>query len=70
MSATLEPLCPRCQRGCGQMYRVIPEEATNSRVLLRCDGCHHRWSIIVPTASLPPGSTERLSLRSTWPVTP
>jgi len=69
MNAEITHICPRCRRGWGQMYRVIPDETNSSRVLLRCDGCHHRWSIIVPTESLPPGSDARLSQRSVWPTT-
>ena len=44
--------CPRCTEGSGRPYRTAPHESPRTaRVLLQCDRCRHRWSILVPSRS-------------------
>lgn len=61
-------LCPRCKKGVGQTYRVIPDNPSSLRILMRCDQCRHRWSAIVPKDSLPPDMALRVLQRSAWPL--
>lgn len=67
MLAEVLHICPRCHRGGGQPYRAVPEAAKTLRVLLRCDGCRHRWSAIVPEESLSPEARARISGHVVWP---
>jgi predicted CxxxxCH...CXXCH cytochrome family protein len=61
-------VCPRCHSGSGQPFRTVPDEATGSvRVLMRCDACHHRWSVMVPRDTLSPGFHARLLGQALWP---
>jgi hypothetical protein len=68
MFSEVASACPRCQSGTGQPFRALADEATATvRVLLRCDGCHHRWSTMVPSENLSPAFHARLRGQSTWP---
>jgi hypothetical protein len=69
MNAEILHLCPRCRRAGGQAYRAVPDDEVTVRVLLRCDGCHHRWSVLVPQESLSPEAEARINRQSTWPTT-
>jgi hypothetical protein len=40
--------CPQCKTGSGKPDRAAPHEQQQTvRLLLRCDHCKHRWSILV-----------------------
>jgi hypothetical protein len=56
--------CPRCNRTGGRPFRTVAQDPKTFRVLLRCDFCRHRWSIIVSEEHLSPearaNSVERL----------
>jgi len=60
--------CPRCQRKTGAPYRVVPVDPVSLRVLVRCDACRHRWSVIVPKDSMPDVALARLAGRTAWPA--
>jgi hypothetical protein len=64
--ATLH-LCPRCLRKTGSPYRVVPDDPGNLRLLVRCDACRHRWSLIVPKDSVADAAVKRLTRQSEWP---
>ena len=61
-------LCPRCLRKTGSPYRVAPDAPGNLRLLVRCDACRHRWSLIVPKESVPDAALARLTRQSAWPT--
>jgi hypothetical protein len=45
--------CPQCKSGSGQPDRAAPHEQHQTvRLLLRCDQCKHRWSILVPSPAV------------------
>jgi hypothetical protein len=60
--------CPRCQRKAGAPYRVVPVDTVTLRLLVRCDACRHRWSVIVPKNSVPDVTLARLAGRTVWPA--
>lgn len=68
MLAEVVHICPQCRRGGGQPYRTVPQEPAALRVLLRCDACRHRWSLIVPEDSLAPEARARMAGQMLWPV--
>jgi len=59
--------CPRCRRDAGQAYRAVSQDPTSLRVLIRCDACRHRWSMIVPQDSMAPDARARLMGHAIWP---
>ena len=61
-------LCPRCLRQTGAPYRVVPDDPGNLRLLLRCDACRHRWSLIVPKDSVPNAALARWARQTVWPT--
>ena len=60
--------CPRCQRKTGAPYRVVPVDLVSLRLLVRCDACRHRWSVIVSKDSMPDVTLARLAGRTVWPT--
>jgi hypothetical protein len=56
--------CPLCGRTGGEPFRAVPLDDKNVRLLIRCDGCRHRWSAIVVTESLSPEARSRLTRHS------
>jgi hypothetical protein len=52
MPADLLHICPLCRRGGGAPYRTVEESNQQLRVLLRCDGCRHRWSTLLAKDTL------------------
>jgi hypothetical protein len=66
-AVTTEPMfaepvhtCPLCGRS-GEPFQAVPLDDKNLRVLVRCEGCRHRWSAIVASESLSPETWTRLS---------
>lgn len=58
--------CPLCRRAGGEPFRAVPLDDKNMRLLVRCDGCRHRWSAIVVIESLSPETRARLTRQTRW----
>jgi len=64
MLVDLVHTCPLCGRT-GEPFRAVPLDDKNLRLLVRCDGCRHRWSVIVLSESLTPEAWTRLTRLAT-----
>ncbi len=58
--------CPLCKRTGGEPFRAVPVDDKNVRLLVRCDGCRHRWSAIVVIESLSAETRARLTRQAMW----
>ena len=65
---SVQHVCPRCLRKTGTPYRVVPVDPGNLRLLVRCDACRHRWSLIVSKDSVPDAALARLARQTVWPT--
>jgi hypothetical protein len=52
MLADVIDTCPLCRRPGSAPYRTVRESDSQLRVLLRCDGCRHRWATLIAEESL------------------
>jgi hypothetical protein len=43
-------VCPLCHQPASQQRLFSTHERETVRVIVRCDSCRHRWSVLVPTA--------------------
>jgi hypothetical protein len=42
--------CPRCQQPTGRQDRFALHERDKVKVIVKCDDCRHRWSVILAAA--------------------
>jgi hypothetical protein len=51
--------CPRCEKLTGRQERFAVLERDQVKVIVRCDPCRHRWSVIVPPETATPMNPAR-----------
>lgn len=43
-------LCPLCHRSTGRHDRLSLHDGDKLRVIVRCDACRHRWTVLLPAS--------------------
>jgi DNA-directed RNA polymerase subunit RPC12/RpoP len=43
----IEYTCPRCQKAMGRPFHFSNDGRLQLRVLIRCQYCQHRWSVLI-----------------------